>query len=98
MQKGPDIPQMEELMAKSQEAFKYVRLEFLSRVVTIIIAGLALITALAWDETFKDIFAHFFGEITTLEQKLKYAALITLFAIVVSFIVSKIFLNKNKNK
>ena len=87
---------MEELMDNmiDKKSMREIKNEFIGRVVTIVIAGLALITALAWDETLKGVFTYFFGELTGLNNKLLYALTVTFFAVVVSIIIGKIFLKK----
>lgn len=92
------IPQMEELLEnmKNPKIGKDIKVEFLGRVVTIVIAGLALVTALAWDETLKDIYKMFFHEIEGLSQKFGYAIFITIFSVVVSFIIGKLFIKKKQ--
>ena len=94
--KKVEIPQMEELMDNmiDKKSMREIKNEFIGRVVTIVIAGLALITALAWDETLKGVFTYFFGELTGLNNKLLYALTVTFFAVVVSIIIGKIFLKK----
>ncbi|OGI63881.1 hypothetical protein A2914_02045 [Candidatus Nomurabacteria bacterium RIFCSPLOWO2_01_FULL_41_21] len=91
-----ELPQMEELMDNmvNKKNVREIKNEFIGRVVTIVIAGLALITALAWDETLKGVFTYFFGELTGLNNKLFYALTVTFFAVLVSIIISKIFLKK----
>ena len=91
----PDIKisQAEEFF-KSMQIKKTLKLEFISRIVTICIAGLALITALAWDEVLKDVYVFFSDYFKGINQKLGYAIFITIFSVVVSIIIGKIFIKK----
>jgi|GEM_PF-1404758 len=72
--------------------------EFFSRLITIIIAGLGLITVLAWDDILHDIFSIIFGKEGTLGEKILYAGLITLLATIASVYLSRLFLKKRKQK
>lgn len=93
------IPQAEEFFDNMTRVKEDITLEFFGRIVTIVIAGLGLITALAWDEALKDIFLEFFGNLSTLNQKLGYAIFVTILSVVISIVIGRIFLKKNrKNK
>lgn len=76
-----------------------VQEKFSSRIITIIIAGLSLITVLAWDKVLQDIFLKIFDEGNiTLGAKLIYALVITLMATSASIIMTKSFIKKTKKK
>lgn len=92
------IPQAEEFFdsIKIKNGAKSIKLEFLSRIVTIIIAGLALITALAWDEVLKDVYVHFSQYFSGINQRLGYALFITIFSVIVSVIIGRFFIKKKR--
>jgi ABC-type Mn2+/Zn2+ transport system permease subunit len=92
------IPQAKEFFEDIKKvSYKDMKMEFLSRIVTIIIAGLALITALAWDEVLKDIFHRFLEEFEGLNARLGYAIFLTLISVIVTIIVTKLFLKKKRS-
>ena len=71
-----------------------IKTDFRVRFVTITIAGLGLITALAWDRTLEDLFTEYFGPLNSVSSKVLYASLITFFAVVVSLILRRTFIRK----
>ena len=73
-----------------------IKLDFFGRMVTIMIAALGLITALAWDRTLEDIFTSLFGPLNSLSRKISYAVLITVLAVVLSIILRKYFIRKKR--
>ncbi len=80
-----------------EETVRAIQVDFMGRLVTITIGGLGLITALAWDRTLEDIFIEFFGPLTTLGRKLTYTLLITVFAVLVTILLRKIFIMKEED-
>jgi uncharacterized membrane protein YidH (DUF202 family) len=88
-----NISQMEEFVTK--EDLVKTKFEFIDRVITIIIAGLGLIAALAWDEALKHLFKTLFKEETSLWGDIGYAVVITLLAAIVSIYLRKIFIKKH---
>ena len=96
----PDIkiPYAEEFFQKIhvKDNAKSIKLEFISRIVTIVIAGLALITALAWDEVLKEIYVYFSGYLNGINQRLGYALFITIFSVIISVILGRILIKKKR--
>ncbi|MCX6757946.1 MAG: DUF5654 family protein [Candidatus Nomurabacteria bacterium] len=80
------------------ESFKEIKMTFIGRVVTIIIASLSLIAALAWEETLHDLFREFFTSSESIQGKLLYAILVTLLTVIVSVFVGRRFLKKARRK
>ncbi len=73
--------------------------EFSSRIVTLVIASLGLTTALAWDDTLKELFHALFGPGDSLTDKLFYSTSVTLLAVVVTLVLARILKGKfNKKK
>ena len=88
---------IEDIDRAIREHTNEIKNEFLSKIITLIIAGFGLITVLAWDKVLEDIFLKIFGrgEIT-LFSKILYAFFITLIATIASVIISKYFLKKER--
>src|SRR3989338_9885264 len=57
-----------------------LRIDFVERIITIIIAGLGLIAVLAWDDALKHLFHEIFVEESTLVQEFLYAIALTVLA------------------
>lgn len=72
--------------------------QFSNRVITLIIASLGLTTALAWDDTLKELFHAIFGVNDTLGSKLLYSVLITLIAVSITLILARMLHNSEKKK
>ena len=77
-----------------EESLHDIKLDFMTRLVTIVIAALGLITALAWDRTLEDLFTAFFGPLNSLSQKITYAVLITLLAVCVTLMLRRTYIRK----
>ena len=78
-----------------------IKTEFVGRIVIIIIAGLGLITVLAWDEALKDLYKAIVTNSESLFGKFGYAIIITLVSVLVSIILTRAFMKKkieNLNK
>jgi ABC-type phosphate/phosphonate transport system permease subunit len=92
------IPQAKEFFEtiKIRETSKDIKVEFLSRIVTIVIAGLALVTALAWDEVLKDVYGYLKEYIHGINEKLGYAIFITVFSVIVSVLLARFFIKKKR--
>ncbi|MEI8130672.1 MAG: DUF5654 family protein [bacterium] len=73
-----------------------IKTDFAGRLVTIIVAALGLITALAWDRTLEDIFTHFFGPLTSLSRKITYTVVITIFAVAITILLRRFFIIKEQ--
>jgi hypothetical protein len=59
------------------------------RIVTLVIAALGLIAALAWDDALKHLFENLFGGAGSLWEQLSYAVIITVLAAAVSVWLGK---------
>ncbi|MES2059946.1 MAG: DUF5654 family protein [Patescibacteria group bacterium] len=82
-------PLIEEFIRKYE--IRRIHIDFFERLIFLIIAGLGLITALAWDVFFKDFFIEIFGHIDSTDQKLLYAVLLTFLTVVVTIFLRKCF-------
>jgi hypothetical protein len=67
------------------------------RVVTLIIAALGLIAALAWDDALKHLFETIFGGKGTLDEELSYALVITIIAALISVQLGRMFVKRKRN-
>jgi hypothetical protein len=65
----------------------HVRNTFIERLMTVSIAGIGIIAALAWDDAFKAIAGTLFQDTSTITAKLTYAVFLTLLATVISLIL-----------
>jgi ABC-type Mn2+/Zn2+ transport system permease subunit len=90
-----EIPEIERFLEKYE--FEYVRSDVLERIVTLVIAALGLIAALAWDEALRHVFEIMFGSTGTLSEELSYAVIITVIAALISVYVGRSF-KKRKDK
>ena len=61
-----------------------VQSRFAERIVTLVIAALGLIAALAWDDALKHLFENLFGGAGSLPEQFLYAGIITVLAAAVS--------------
>ena len=68
-----------------------IRDNFKDRVLTIVIASLGLIAALAWDDALKHLFEKLFGGSGTLHEELAYAIMITIVAAAISVYLGKYY-------
>ena len=73
-----------------------VKNAFLDKIATLLFIALGLVAALAWEETFKEIFAYFFDDLNSIGQKALYAILITFIAVIVSVLFGKYIINKQR--
>jgi hypothetical protein len=72
--------------------------QFSNRVITLVIASLGLTTALAWDDTLKQLFHAIFGSSDTLADKLLYSILITLIAVIITLVLARAVRGKHHRK
>ena len=79
---------------EEHESLSDIKLDFMARLVTIVIAALGLITALAWDRTLEDIFTEYFGPLTNLSQKILYASLLTIISVIITLALRRSFIRK----
>ena len=73
-----------------------VQNEFFNRLVTILIAALGLVTALAWDDVLRELFAQYLSTESSIMQRLYYAVTITFIATFLSLVLGKFFLRRGK--
>jgi hypothetical protein len=79
---------------ETEELLKEIHVEqvanqFSNRVITLVIASLGLTTALAWDDTLKELFRAIFGSADTLSDKLLYSVSVTLIAVIITLILAR---------
>ena len=92
--KNLSMPYVDEFLKR----YEVRRLEhlFFERLSLLIIAGLGLVTAFAWDDLFKTIFVKLFGSLNVIADKLLYAFLLTIITVTITIILAKIFKMKMK--
>ena len=91
------VEHVEEFL-KDQKNLRSLRVNFIERIVTIVIAGLGLIAVLAWDDALKHLFHELFAEESTLVQEFLYAIVLTILASLVAVALGKILIHKRKNE
>ena len=75
---------------------KRIHADFMERLTLLVIAGLGLITALAWDDFFKNLFARLFSTAASTQDKLFYALFLTIFTAGITVLISRIFRKRKK--
>ncbi len=97
---SPEIKvSIEDIKTFLQEAeLDRVQSEFFNRLFTIVIASLGLVTALAWDDVLRQIFAEFLGAESSMVQKIYYAVAITFLAAMISVLFGKLALRYSKRE
>jgi len=88
------LDEMEKFLKKYE--LEKIHQGFFEKIAILIIASFGLIAALAWDQALKLIFTDIFNGLETVGQKLLYATIITIIATILSIILSKMFLNRQK--
>ena len=98
-QSGPDLKVgIDELRGLLKEIeLDRIHHEFVNRLSTIVLAALGLVTALAWDDVLRQMFADFLGAESTLLQKIYYAVTVTFLAAFISVILAKIAMRITKS-
>jgi hypothetical protein len=86
------IEEMKKFLEKYE--IRQIRIDFLQKMTLLIIASLGFITAIAWDQVLKLIFLELFDHLSSIQEKLLYALIITVIATALSIILTKIFLKK----
>ncbi|MBP6912039.1 MAG: hypothetical protein KBB88_02465 [Candidatus Pacebacteria bacterium] len=66
------------------------------KISTLVFVALGLITALAWEETFKGVFVFIFGGVESLGQKALYALMLTVVTVVISVYFGKYVIKKRE--
>jgi uncharacterized membrane protein len=67
---------------------------FWNRIITLLIASLGLTTALAWDDTLRELFNALTGGDQSLLDKFLYSIIITLIAVILTIIFARLVRNK----
>ena len=90
-----EISELEKFIEKQE--LRHIHTNVLERVITLVIAALGLIAALAWDEALKHAFENLFGGKGTLLEQISYALVITVIAALISVRLERFF-SKRKDK
>ncbi len=88
-----DFSQQVETLLRTRELNKF-RISFIEKITILIISAFGLIAALAWDEAFKELFLSIFQNLNALQEKFLYASIITVLAVTISIVLSKVILKK----
>jgi high-affinity Fe2+/Pb2+ permease len=84
-------------MAEDQKKPTALVQEILDKFSSLITAAFGLVAALAWNEAIKAIFIEIFGEQETLMPMISYAIVVTILAVIFTFIVARA-ISKAKEK
>ena len=90
-----EISEMEKFLEKHE--LHHIHSDVFERVITLVIAALGLIVALAWDEALRHIFETLFGGKGTLLEEISYALVITILTAFISVRLGKLF-SKRREK
>ncbi len=63
--------------------------EIIEKMAALITAAFGLVAALAWNDTIRAIFKHYFGTADTIWGMLTYAVLVTILAVIVTIQIGK---------
>ena len=74
------------------------RKDFIEKIALLVISAFGIIAALAWDDALHALFYKLFQNLTDMQAKFFYAALVTVLAVVVSIILTKLFIGKDKKE
>ena len=91
-----DFSEQVEKLLRTREIAKF-RTNFIEKITILVISAFGLISALAWDEAFKALFNEFFHNLTVLQEKFLYAGTITILAVILSIVLSKLILKETNN-
>jgi hypothetical protein len=72
--------------------------DFIEKMLLLVLATVGLIAAISWESVLKEVFGIIFGTLSSLEEKVLYAFLITVGATLLSLVVSKLFLKKERRE
>ena len=67
-----------------------MRKDMIEKFAALITAAFGLVAALAWNDTIKAIFKHFFGEQSTVPAMITYAILVTVIAVIATIWIGKV--------
>ncbi len=78
---------------------KKIKLEIIEKITSLIIAGLGLVAALAWNDAIQKLFKYIFGEQSSLVAMFAYAIFITIIVVLLTIHLSKIsrYLKEEEN-
>ena len=90
-----DFSEQIETFLKTRELAKF-RVSFVEKITILIISAFGLIAALAWDDAFKTLFGVLFHNLSLLQEKFLYAGIITILAVILSILLSKLILKEKR--
>lgn len=69
--------------------------ELIDKLQTLVVSAFGLVAALAWNTAIQAIFKDIFGEQSSIPAMLAYATIVTIVAVAITILVSKIHPTKN---
>lgn len=92
------IPSSEDFFKEIKEKYvRDIRREFIGRIIIVVIAGLGLISVLAWDDAMKNLYRDIVENADSLLGKFGYAILITFISVIVSILLGRSFYKKEED-
>lgn len=79
-----------QILKKIKNEVGEVKREFKEKVITLVLGGFGLVTALAWNEAIKTLFETLFPKKSELIGKFVYAAIVTVIVVLLSLQLKKI--------
>ncbi|MBW2987149.1 hypothetical protein KY336_01235 [Candidatus Woesearchaeota archaeon] len=67
-----------------------MRKDMIEKFAALITAAFGLVAALAWNDTIKAIFQHFFGDRSTVPAMITYAIIVTAIAVIATIWIGKV--------
>ena len=89
-----EISEMEKFLEEHE--LHTIHYDVLERIITLVIAALGLIAALAWDDALRHIFEKLFGSEGSSLGEIAYAVVVTVIAAFISVRLGKRFLRRKK--
>lgn len=88
------IAEMEKFLERHE--LRHFHTDIWERIITLVIAAMGLIAALAWDKTLHRIFEELFGHAGSVWEELAYAIVVTALAAFISLKLGKLASSRRK--
>ncbi|MFH1767069.1 MAG: DUF5654 family protein [Patescibacteria group bacterium] len=86
-------------MSKIKDGTKAVGETLKTKVIGYLLAGFGVVAALAWNDAIKALIDQFFpAEESGLAAKFIYALIVTLFVVIITLVLAKVFKTEEKSK
>ena len=68
----------------------YMKKQVVEKMAALLTAAFGLVAALAWNDTIKTIFKHFFGDSSSITAMIIYAVIVTIIAVLVTLWIGNV--------